>query len=99
MPDERFGQRVVALIVSRSGIDGLASELAEFVKGRMAGYKRPRAYLEVAAIPRLPNGKADYKAAKALAEQQALAGAAMVSWQTTTGEPVEPPHGQATAAA
>jgi len=27
-------------------------------------------FLEVAAIPRLPNGKADYKAAKALAEQQ-----------------------------
>jgi acyl-CoA synthetase (AMP-forming)/AMP-acid ligase II len=35
----------------------------------MAGYKRPRAFLEVAAIPRLPNGKADYKAARALAEQ------------------------------
>ena len=46
----------------------LAAELAEFVKGRMAGYKRPRVFLDVAAIPRLPNGKADYKAAKALAE-------------------------------
>ena len=69
MPDERFGQRVVALVVPRAGADGLAAELAEFVKGRMAGYKRPRAFLEVAAIPRLPNGKADYKAAKALAEQ------------------------------
>jgi len=29
-----------------------------------------RAFLEVAAIPRPPNGKADYKAAKALAEQR-----------------------------
>jgi len=71
MPDERFGQRVVALIVPRAGVDRLSTELAEFVKGRMAGYKRPRAFLEVAAIPRLPNGKADYKAAKALAEQRA----------------------------
>jgi len=70
MPDERFGQRVVALIVPRTGVDGLAAELAEFVKGRMAGYKRPRVFLDVAAIPRLPNGKADYKAAKALAERQ-----------------------------
>jgi fatty-acyl-CoA synthase len=70
MPDERFGQRVVALVVSRAGHDELAAELAEFVKGKMAGYKRPRAFVEVAAIPRLPNGKADYKAAKALAERQ-----------------------------
>ena len=70
MPDERFGQRVVALVVPRAGVDGLAAELAEFVKGRMAGYKRPRAFLEVAAIPRLPNGKADYKAAKNLADQR-----------------------------
>ena len=37
----------------------------------MAGYKRPRAYYVVDAIPRLPNGKADYKAAKALAERMA----------------------------
>ena len=70
MPDERFGQRVVALVVPRAGRDELAAELAEFVKGKMAGYKRPRAFLEVPAIPRLPNGKADHKAAKALAERQ-----------------------------
>jgi len=70
MPDERFGQRVVALVVPRAGRDELAAELAEFVKGKMAGYKRPRAFLEVPAIPRLPNGKADYTAAKGLAERQ-----------------------------
>jgi fatty-acyl-CoA synthase len=68
MPDERFGQKVVALVASRTPGDGLATALAEFVQGRMAGYKRPRAFVDVAAIPRLPNGKADYKAARALAE-------------------------------
>jgi fatty-acyl-CoA synthase len=68
MPDERFGQKVVALVASRTPGDGLATALAEFVQGRMAGYKRPRAFIDVAAIPRLPNGKADYKAARALAE-------------------------------
>jgi acyl-CoA synthetase (AMP-forming)/AMP-acid ligase II len=35
----------------------------------MAGYKRPRVFIEVTAIPRMSNGKADYKAARALAEQ------------------------------
>jgi len=40
------------------------------VRGKMAGYKRPRAFIEVDAIPRMPNGKADYNAARALAEQR-----------------------------
>jgi acyl-CoA synthetase (AMP-forming)/AMP-acid ligase II len=69
LPDERFGQRVVALVASRREGAGLAGALTEFAQGRMAGYKRPRAYLEVPAIPRMPNGKADYKAARAIAER------------------------------
>jgi acyl-CoA synthetase (AMP-forming)/AMP-acid ligase II len=68
--DERFGQKVVALVVPRNGAPGLGAELTEFVQGKMAGYKRPRLFVEVAAIPRLANGKADYKAARALAEQR-----------------------------
>jgi 3-oxocholest-4-en-26-oate---CoA ligase len=70
MPDERFGQRVVALVAARRADAGLAAALPEFVQGKMAGYKRPRSFIEVAAIPRMPNGKADYKAARALAETQ-----------------------------
>jgi fatty-acyl-CoA synthase len=66
--DERFGQKVVALVVPRNGSVGLGADMVEFVQGKMAGYKRPRVYVEVAAIPRLPNGKADYKAARALAK-------------------------------
>lgn len=69
LPDERFGQKVVALVALRKGRAGLASELTDFVQGKIAGYKRPRAFIEVPAIPRMPNGKADYKAARALAEQ------------------------------
>jgi acyl-CoA synthetase (AMP-forming)/AMP-acid ligase II len=70
VPDERFGQRVVALVAPRNPGAALADALAEFVQGKMAGYKRPRAYVEVAAIPRLPNGKADYKGARALVERR-----------------------------
>jgi 3-oxocholest-4-en-26-oate---CoA ligase len=69
LPDERFGQRVVALVAARRAGTGLAADLPEFVQGRMAGYKRPRAFFEVASIPRMPNGKADYKAARTIAEQ------------------------------
>ena len=56
--------------IPSSGSSGLAAELSEFVQGKMAGYKRPRAFVEVSTIPRLPNGKADYKAAKMLAEER-----------------------------
>jgi fatty-acyl-CoA synthase len=71
LPDERFGQRVVALVAARRAGAALASALPEFVQGKMAGYKRPRAFFEVASVPRMPNGKADYKAARAIAERLA----------------------------
>jgi fatty-acyl-CoA synthase len=69
LPDERFGQKVVALVAPRTAAGASPAELTEFVRDKIAGYKRPRAFVEVAAIPRLPNGKADYRAARALAEQ------------------------------
>ncbi len=69
LPDERFGQRVVALVAARRAGMQLAEELPDFVQGKMAGYKRPRAFFQVEAIPRMPNGKADYKAAKVIAER------------------------------
>jgi fatty-acyl-CoA synthase len=68
VPDERFGQRVIALVAPRQAGTPLAADLAEFVQGKMAGYKRPRAFIEVAAVPRLPNGKADFQAAKSLVQ-------------------------------
>ena len=70
LPDERFGQKVVALVAMRNPGTFAASEMTDFVHGKMAGYKRPRAFVEVDKIPRMPNGKADYKAAKTLAEQR-----------------------------
>lgn len=73
LPDERFGQKVAALIALREGHASLADELSAYLASRIAGYKRPRVVVEVAAVPRMPNGKADYKAAVALAEQH-LAG-------------------------
>ena len=71
MPDPRFGQRVVALVAPREKGSPLTEVLTTFLADKLAGYKRPRLFVEVAAIPRLPNGKADYKAATAIAEAHA----------------------------
>ncbi len=71
MPDPRFGQRVVALVAPREKGAPLTEVLTTFLVDKLAGYKRPRLFVEVEAIPRLPNGKADYKAATAIAEAHA----------------------------
>ncbi len=59
LPDERFGERVVALVVPRSG-DGPPADLDDHVRRHVAGYKVPRAVVTVAAIERFPSGKPDY---------------------------------------
>ncbi len=66
IPDERFGERVVA-VVSR-GHDSLSDEiLLEHCREHLAGYKLPKNLLFVDEVKRAPNGKADYKWAKTTA--------------------------------
>ena len=67
VPDPRFGERVTAVI---SLSDGRALDepgLLEFARSRVAGYKLPRRLVLVDHVQRAPNGKADYKWAKAAA--------------------------------
>ncbi|MEE8244233.1 MAG: hypothetical protein V3R27_04510, partial [Pseudomonadales bacterium] len=67
VPDERFGQRVVALASFRDapGVEQLPeAELIDFTREHLAGYKLPKQVLFVDRVQRLPNGKADYKWAK-----------------------------------
>jgi acyl-CoA synthetase (AMP-forming)/AMP-acid ligase II len=59
LPDERFGERVVALVVARSG-GRPPDDLDAHVRRHVAGYKAPRAVVTVAAIERFPSGKPDY---------------------------------------
>jgi len=63
--DERFGQAVTA-VVSRTD-DSAVDEttIIAGVKEQLAGYKAPKRVVFVSQVPRAPNGKADYKAAKA----------------------------------
>ncbi|OBF95503.1 hypothetical protein A5790_07275 [Mycobacterium sp. 852002-51152_SCH6134967] len=64
IPDERFGQRVTAVVApSRSGVD-VVDAINDYLTERLAGYKRPRVVVQVDAIKRAANGKPDYKWAR-----------------------------------
>ena len=64
VPDERWGQRVAALLQPRGDKTPTLEELQEHCRGKIAGYKVPRELILVAEVPRLPNGKPDYRRAK-----------------------------------
>jgi len=64
IPDEQFGQRVTAVIATRTSDEEVVADLDEYLKERLAGYKRPRVIVHVDAVRRAPNGKPDYKWAR-----------------------------------
>ena len=59
LPDEKWGERVHAVIVLRDGATLKESDLVEWSKDRMAGYKRPRSYvfIDESEMPRNATGK------------------------------------------
>jgi len=67
VPDERFGERVVAVASLREGHDTDPTTLIEYTREHLATYKAPRHFILVEQVRRAPNGKADYKWAKATA--------------------------------
>jgi acyl-CoA synthetase (AMP-forming)/AMP-acid ligase II len=69
--DERWGERVCALLQPRTGRDPGLGELREHCRTRIAGYKIPRQLLLVEQVPRLPNGKPDYRSAREQAQARA----------------------------
>jgi fatty-acyl-CoA synthase len=66
VPDERFGQRVVGVVSLAPASTATPERLIAAARERLASYKVPRALLVVDTVPRGPNGKADYPAARAL---------------------------------
>jgi acyl-CoA synthetase (AMP-forming)/AMP-acid ligase II len=62
---------VCALLQPRDGRDPNLEELREHCRTRIAGYKIPRQLLLVEQVPRLPNGKPDYRSAKEQAKARA----------------------------
>jgi acyl-CoA synthetase (AMP-forming)/AMP-acid ligase II len=66
MPDERWGNRVVAVVQFRAGVALNLEDVQAHCREHIAAYKVPRELHCVAEIPRAPSGKPDYPATKKL---------------------------------
>ena len=72
VPDQRWGERVVAVVQGRDGARPAFEALDTHVRTHIAGYKAPRDVVFVDAIVRSPSGKPDYRWAKTVATQHVL---------------------------
>ncbi|WP_327140249.1 SDR family NAD(P)-dependent oxidoreductase [Nocardia sp. NBC_01327] len=57
VPDDDFGQRLIAAVVLRGGAQATADELKQHIKSTLANYKVPRDIVFVAELPRTTAGK------------------------------------------
>jgi acyl-CoA synthetase (AMP-forming)/AMP-acid ligase II len=67
VPDDRWGERVTAVVQARPGAAPELEQLAEHVRAQLASYKAPRELVLVDAIVRSPSGKPDYRWARGVA--------------------------------
>jgi fatty-acyl-CoA synthase len=67
VPDDRWGQAVVAVVALRAGSSCDEDELKEFVRARLAGYKAPKRLFFRPTLERHPNGKPNYDRMRAVA--------------------------------
>ena len=68
VPDERFGERVVAVTSVHESAEQAEHEVIEYARQQLAGYKVPKHVLFVDEVRRAPNGKPDYKWARRTAK-------------------------------
>jgi long-chain acyl-CoA synthetase len=57
VPDDEWGEALVALVQPAEGSDLTGEDAIEWVRSRLADFKRPREVELVAEVPRDPNGK------------------------------------------
>jgi 3-oxocholest-4-en-26-oate---CoA ligase len=67
VPDERWGEKVAAVVQFRPGTSATLEELVEHCRTLIADYKVPRTLSAVDEISRQPSGKPDYRWAKTVA--------------------------------
>lgn len=67
VPDDRFGEKITAILSVSNGFRFDETELNDHVRSHLAAYKAPRAFVPVDEVPRAANGKAGYKKAKEIA--------------------------------
>lgn len=61
--DEKWGERVHAVIIPHEGAAIVESEVMEWVKDKIAGYKRPRSVsiIQESEMPRTATGKIQHR--------------------------------------
>lgn len=57
VPDEKWGERVHAVVVPKAGVSISAGEVIEWCAGNLAGYKKPRSVEFTGELPRNASGK------------------------------------------
>jgi acyl-CoA synthetase (AMP-forming)/AMP-acid ligase II len=57
MPDEKWGESVVAVVVKADAVVLSPQDVIDFANGRMARYKLPRRVVFTDLLPRNPAGK------------------------------------------
>jgi len=67
VPDERWGERVTAVVQARAGTTPSLESIQEHCRLHVAGYKVPRQLTLVELMVRSPAGKSDYRWAKSQA--------------------------------
>jgi acyl-CoA synthetase (AMP-forming)/AMP-acid ligase II len=57
VPDDKWGEAVKAIVVMKPGREASASDIINFTRGRIAGFKTPKSVEFIAALPRNASGK------------------------------------------
>lgn len=74
VPDEKWGERVIAYIVPVPGSNPSVEDLHRFCKGRLASYKCPTQYRFTADLPRTSTGKVLKRVLKEQAIKEGISG-------------------------
>ena len=72
LPDEKFGQKVIAVVSLVKDANISETKLLEATREFIAGYKLPKGIIFKDVVQRAPNGKADYKWAKDIANENLM---------------------------
>ena len=67
--DKKFGQKVIAVVSMESDTHITQDSLVDSTRAFLAGYKLPKKIIFVDEVKRAPNGKANYKWAKEIANE------------------------------
>jgi fatty-acyl-CoA synthase len=68
IPDEQFGQRVVALVQPDHSVPLSEVEVRDHVRSHLAGFKVPRQLWFVPSLERTPSGKLDFERLRAMVD-------------------------------